>query len=479
MTWAILSVLAGGAAILGVVVGWRWLDARSWQQSLVALRLQFPRGLKADQVSAWLAMLGSLRTPVALEVVATGQAISHFLLVPKPRQAEVLTGTRGLLPGLRLEDAPSYLDDQSTQNFQAATELRLTHLSHQLASDRAETAAAAFLGSLGQLKSGESIVVQWLFIGMATPRPRAANDPARELAQAEKVKHGHPLLQASCRVAVEAGPGRAGALLSRIAGTLRLLDAPGVAVVRRSLPYSVVARRLEERALPLTVWPLTLNAREAAGLVGIPLGESASVPGLVLSRSRQLPSGQVPSQGGTAIAVSNYPGRVGQPLVLRPHDRLHHVYVVGPTVGVGKSNLLASMAIADAAAGHGLALVDPKGDLVETVLERLPDDVSERVVVLDPSQTDQPVGFNPLHVPGADEHVRELAADRVLHIFKDLYRANWGPWSDDLLPGSTADARERSRTERTGVHDLRSARAADTSSAATLRRTPSRAARGA
>jgi hypothetical protein len=432
MIWVILSVLAGGAGILGAVVGWRWYDSQNWRRSLVALSLQFPRGLKADQVSAWLGMLGSLRTPLALEVVATGQTISHFLLVPGTRRSEVLAGTRGLLPGLRLEDAPGYLDGQPATAFQTATELRLTHLSHQLATDRAETTAAALLSSLGQLKSGESIVVQWLFIGMATPRPRAANDPARELAQAEKVKHGQPLLQASCRVAVEAGPGRAGALLSRIAGTLRLLDAPGVAVVRRSLPYSIVARRMEERALPLTVWPLTLNVKEAAGLVGVPLGESVGVPGLVLSRSRQLPAGQVPSKGGTAIAVSNYPGRVGQPLVLRPRDRLHHVYVVGPT-GVGKSNLLAGMAIADAAAGHGVALVDPKGDLVETVLERLPDDVSERVVVLDPSQTDRPVGFNPLAVLGADEHARELAADRVLHIFKDLYRANWGPRSDDLL----------------------------------------------
>ena len=120
--------------------------------------------------------------------------------------------------------------------------------------------------------------------------------------------------------------------------------------MRRSVPYFLAERRLEKRALPVTVWPLAINVREAAGLVGVPLGESLSVPGLVLGRSRQLPPGQVPSRGGTAIAVSNYPGRAGQPLVLRPNDRLHHVYVVGPT-GVGKSNLLAQMAIADAAGG--------------------------------------------------------------------------------------------------------------------------------
>jgi hypothetical protein len=428
----VLSVLLGCLAILGVVVGWRWADAQAWRRALVAMQLQFPRGLKPDEVSAWLGMLGALRVAIALEVVATRNDVNHYLLVPKARRADLLTGTRAVLPGLRLQDAPDYLRSRPT-TWQAATELRITHLSHQLAADRAEATAAAFLGSLAQLEPRETVVIQWLVIGMRTPGLRAASDAARDLARAEKLKYSQPLLQAVGRVAVKTPMrGRAGALLSRITGTLRLLDAPGVAVVRRSIPYRLAAHRLEHRALPVTVWPLAVNVREAVGLVGVPLGDVSHVPGLVLGRSRQLPPGQVPNRGGTAIAVSNYPGQAGQPLVLKPDDRLRHLYVVAPT-GAGKSNLLASMAIADAAAGHGLILVDPKADLVETVLERLPETAAERVIVLDPSQIDMPVGFNPLCVSGADEHARELAADRVLHIFKDLYRANWGPRSDDLL----------------------------------------------
>jgi hypothetical protein len=429
--WVVLSIFAGGLAIFGVVIGWRRVDAGRWQRSLVALSLQFPRGLKPDTVSAWLAMLGSLRVAFALEVVATDQDIRHYLLVPKARRADLLSGTRSVLPRLRCEDAPGYVE-RAPVAWRVATELRITHLSHQLAAERAEATAAALLGSLGQLAPGEAVCVQWVLTGVRTPRARAANDPARNLAKAETVKHAAPLLMAVGRVAVQAPPGRAGALLSRISGTMRLLDTPGAAVVRRSVPQDLARQRLERRALPLAVWPLAVNAREAAGLVGIPLGDAVSLPGLSLSRSRQLPPGSVPSRGGTPIAVSNYPGWVGQPLVLSPRDRLHHMYVVGPT-GVGKSTMLAQMAISDAARGSGLCLIDPKGDLVETVLARLPEAARERVIVLDPSQTDQPVGFNPLRVPGADEHGRELAADQVLHIFKDLYRANWGPRSDDLL----------------------------------------------
>jgi hypothetical protein len=428
---AVLSIALGGAVILGVVVGWRWHDWQTWRRSLVALSLQFPRDLKPDELSAWLGMLGALRVAIALEAVVTDQDISHYLLVPRARRADLLSGTRALLPGLRLQDVPEY--NGQSGPWQAATELRITHLSHQLATERAETAAAAFLGSLGQFESGETVLVQWLLVGTATPRPRATDDPARELARAEKVKHSRPLLQAVGRVAVRTSvPGRAGVLVSRVSGTLRLLDAPGVAVVRRWVPYRLAARRLELRALPLTAWPMTINVQEAAGLVGVPLNGSAGIPGLVLGRSRQLPPGQVPSSGGTTVAVSNYPGKAGQPLVLAPRDRLHHMYVVGPT-GVGKSTMLAQMALGDVTAGHGLCLMDLKGDLVETVLARIPGEMAERVVVLDPSQTDRPMGFNPLAVREPDEHTRELAADRVLHIFRDLFSSFWGPRTDDIL----------------------------------------------
>lgn len=430
---ALVSIVLGGGVILGTVVGWRWLDARVWRRSLVALKLTFLRGLKPDDVAGWLAHLGSLRVPMALEVVATHGSLSHHLLVPKNRQAEVLAATRSSMPGVRVEEAPDYLVSPPAGHGWIATELKLTHLSHQLGIDRAEGTAAALLAALGQLQAGERAVVQWCFTGLHTPKRRPATEGTKELAQAEKVKHAHPLLQTVGRVGVSAPMnGRAGALLSRIAGTMRLLDAPSARVVRRSLTYGMVAGRIARRALPVAAWPLTVNVREAAGLVGVPIGSAASMPGLTLSRSRQLPPGPVPGTGGTTVAMSNYPGHSGQTLALTADDRLRHMYLVGPT-GVGKSNLLASMAIQDATNGRGLALIDPKGDLVEAILARLPESATERVIVMDPAATDRPVGFNPLYVPQADEHARELAADRVLHIFKDLFRANWGPRSDDLL----------------------------------------------
>ena len=62
-----------------------------------------------------------------------------------------------------------------------------------------------------------------------------------------------------------------------------------------------------------------------------------------------------------AIAEYEHWGTI-HPVILSGTDRNRHVYVVGQT-GTGKSTLLMSLIAHDIAAGHGVALLDPHGDL--------------------------------------------------------------------------------------------------------------------
>ena len=55
----------------------------------------------------------------------------------------------------------------------------------------------------------------------------------------------------------------------------------------------------------------------------------------------------------------------------------------GPT-GTGKSTLLTDLVLADADAGRGVVVIDPKGDVVTDLLDRLPEDVAGRSVLFDP-----------------------------------------------------------------------------------------------
>ena len=58
-------------------------------------------------------------------------------------------------------------------------------------------------------------------------------------------------------------------------------------------------------------------------------------------------------------------------------DARRHIHVLGPT-GVGKSTLIARLVLADFDAGRGAVVIDPKGDLVEDMLTRIPAGRGER-----------------------------------------------------------------------------------------------------
>jgi hypothetical protein len=116
-----------------------------------------------------------------------------------------------------------------------------------------------------------------------------------------------------------------------------------------------------------------------------------------------------------------------QPVGLAVTDARRHAHVLGAT-GSGKSTLLANLVLQDAAARRGAVVVDPKGDLVDDILDRLPEDAAGRVVVLDPDDDKAPPAMNVLDA--ADPH---LAVDHLVGIFHRLFEAYWGPRTDDVL----------------------------------------------
>jgi hypothetical protein len=183
--------------------------------------------------------------------------------------------------------------------------------------------------------------------------------------------------------------------------------------------------------MPLTAWPLILNTRELVGLIGLPLGELA-LPGLPRPGARQLPPSAAMATRGTVVAMSTYPGMEGRPLALGTSDRLRHTWVIGPT-GVGKSTLLCGQIVQDMQAGRGLVVIDPKGgDLIRDVLDRVPVERRDNVVVIDPSATDRPVGLNVL-AAAHGEHAEELVVDHLVHLMGSLWRSSWGPRTSDVL----------------------------------------------
>ena len=90
--------------------------------------------------------------------------------------------------------------------------------------------------------------------------------------------------------------------------------------------------------------------------------------------------------------------------------------------------MLANLVLQDAAAGRAAVVIDPKGDLVESILERLPEGCEDRTCVVDPDDRKDAVGLNVL--AGSDP---ELIVDHVAGVFKRIYEPWWGPRTDDIM----------------------------------------------
>jgi len=114
----------------------------------------------------------------------------------------------------------------------------------------------------------------------------------------------------------------------------------------------------------------------------------------------------------------------GDGLKLSPVQRATHTHVIGQT-GTGKSKTLESWVMQDVASGHGLAVLDPHGDLYNNLVLRIGmlaqqrPELAERIVLIDPSDPMWTVGFNPL------EPIKGILLERLAWFLTDVIIKIW------------------------------------------------------
>jgi len=164
---------------------------------------------------------------------------------------------------------------------------------------------------------------------------------------------------------------------------------------------------------------------ELAAIAALP--QDLAVPGLDRARAKAVASPVRVPAGGRTVKVLGRAQVGGHSIGVGVADARQHVHVIGKT-GVGKSTLLLNMILGDIHAGRGTVVIDPRGDLVLDVLDRLPASYADRIVLIDPAQPN-PGCFNPLDDP-YDPH---LAVDNLVSVFHKAFERFWGPRMDDVL----------------------------------------------
>ncbi|MEL6415940.1 MAG: DUF87 domain-containing protein [Pseudomonadota bacterium] len=118
---------------------------------------------------------------------------------------------------------------------------------------------------------------------------------------------------------------------------------------------------------------------------------------------------------------------------LRPEDRARHLYLLGQT-GTGKSTLLCNLIRQDIEAGNGVTLIDPHGDLADTVIDLIPTHRIDDVVILDPTDHAHVPAINPFYRVPLDDRPR--VASGLVSTFKHVWADSWGPRLEYLMSNS-------------------------------------------
>lgn len=399
--------------------------------------------------------------PLSLEIAVINQTVHFFISVPEEYQAFIESQLISQYPKALITKVRDYMPEmfEDKQSVSIA-QLKLAH--NQLypiktyADFKEVDPMSSILGHLSKSEATDRVAIQLLLkpvgSGWQAAGERAA---ASKTTDAEGASHANPYSKAimtkisvngfktAIRIAVKSDTQvRSAHLLRTIVNSFSAFNNPtGNSLVSRRVVLwqrERLVNAMQNRSKHFMPQQI-LNIHEIATMYHFPGEKLSKIQNVSWHKTilSEPPEALPIAEGKTTeekadinfFAKTEYKNKM-MTFGVKAVDRRRHMYVIGKT-GTGKSTLIANMAISDMRNRKGFCIIDPHGDLCETILDYVPSYRINDVIYLDPSDLSHAFLLNPLEV--SDPYQMELVVSGIVAIFHKIYGESWGPRLEYIL----------------------------------------------
>lgn len=454
---SLIAVLVAGLLgfMVWVLIQWyKWKDREKKSLDMVTLLIVVPHDneVKIDSMETGFASFATLyknarwkwmqrfvaQPNISLEIVATKEDIRFYISTPKKFKDLIERQIYGMYPGAEIKEVeePNIYFENGKVEFAALQLKKDSQFPIKTYKEIPVDPLVSILTSMNKLEVGESIAIQII----VQPTDGSWTKMGKKFVSGTKKSESNPE-KASYKVdakqleAVESKSNKAG-----FETTIRMVAiAPSSEIAKSHLsnikasftqfesPWNKFSsRKIRLKSLFMTdfiyKYPLlwsrktsVLTTDELASLFHLP-NKSVTVPNIHYLKAKRAAAPTDSPSEGMYIGDNLYRG-ASRKFCMTQADRQRHFYIVGQT-GVGKSWLLADMALQDIKAGRGVCFIDPH-DTFEIIMERIPPERAEDVIYFDPSSTERPMGFNVMECE--KEEQKDFVTSSIINLMYKLY----------------------------------------------------------
>lgn len=407
---------------------------------LKVFSLSLPKGYGASirDMEQLLVMLSGCSHPLSFEIIGTNTAISLQLVCRVSDTRQVISQVKAHFPLCRIQESSDQIAEIiDTGDYASLIELGLEEEFMRpigtFDSMRIDPYVSLF-GFLDHLEEHERIVIQVLFQGAINPWAesimRAVTDnqgkpffeDAPEMVPLAKEKIASPFVGVALRVLAESSTlDHAYDLSMHLAQSFgRIYRSSGnfLRILPVDIPFDIRLRDMLNRESHRL--GMLLNIKELAALAHFPT-EAVTATKLVRDTRKTKRAPGITQGHSLVLGVNEHVGG-SQDVTINTEHRTRHCHIIGAT-GTGKSTLLLNMIRQDIEQGQSIGVLDPHGDLIEAILGSIPESRINDVLLIDPSDSEYPVGFNILSAHSDVE--KEILSSDLVAVFRRL-STSWG-----------------------------------------------------